>query len=481
MRTLEIVLVCLSVVCLMAARPFLQPSVSRRWIAAKWICFCLLVLTLAAHLVWEGAHWQIGSAYLGVLFVFLLLLLPRLPRAWRIAIAVPALLLVALACCLSLVLPVFELPAPTGKFAIGTRILTMTDTSRKEDADSSGQHDREMVIQIWYPAQPSHYPRAPYRRRSETSLASSYQSVDWTHSRYDAPAATIDGGFPILLYNPGWNGRRTQDTPLNEELASHGYVVVAIDHPYNSGPVALEDGRVIRPLPSPELSDNATTEEALYALINKEVEKETTDTLFVLAEVEKMNGNQASPLFHRLDVSRIGTLGYSLGGLVAAEAAWREPRIHAVLVLDTPLYGEAGKNGIMQPFMLISEELQPVPPELLARMSFGDRRNTKMDQQDYERQLPLLQRPGNYELEVRGSTHNSFQDAALLSPIPSISNAGDIDPRRMIAILRRYSLAFFNQSLRGVASPLLTAKSSPFSEVKALFSSPAREPLPANP
>lgn len=476
MRPLETAIVCLSFACLIAARPFSRANVSRRWIVLKWTCFCLLVLVLSAHLLWEGAHWQMGPAYLGAIFNATLVLLPRLPRKWRIALAVPALLLAALSCGLSIVLPVFELPAPTGKYAIGTRILTMTDTSRKEDADPSGQHDREVAVQIWYPALPSHNPRAPYRRRSETSLASSYQSVDWTHSRYDAPAANALSGFPILLYNPGWNGRRTQNTPLNEELASHGYVVIAIDHPYNSGPVALDDGRVIRPLPSPELSDDVTTEEALYALINKEVEKETTDTLFVLAQVENMNNDSTSPFYHRLDVSKIGDLGYSLGGLVAAESAWRDPQIHAVLVLDTPLYGEAGKNGITQPFMLICEELTPVPPDQLARMSFGDRRNTKMDQQDYEHQLPLLQKPGNYELEVHGSLHTSFQDAAMISPLQSISNAGDIDPRRMIAILRRYSVAFFDQSLRGIPSPMLSAKTSPFREVTVLFSSPPRKP-----
>ena len=480
MRTFEVAIVCLSIASLVAARAFSKTAATGRWTTCKWLCFLLLLIAVAAHLLMEGAHWQMAPLYLAILLIAAFLS-PRFSRAWRIAVAVPALLLIVLSCGLAFVLPMFKLPAPTGKYAIGTRILNMTDSSRREDADPAGRRFRELVIQIWYPALPSHNPRAPYRRRIETSLASSYQSVDWTHARYDAPAADATGGFPILLYNPGWNGRRTQDTPLIEELASHGYVVVAIDHPYNSGPAALSGGRVIHPVSSPELSDDVTTEKALYALINREVDKETSDTIFVLAQVEHWNDDPASPFYHRLDLSKIGTLGYSLGGLVAAETAWRAPRVGAVLVLDTPLYGEAGKNGITQPFMLICEDLVHSTPEQLAHMSFGERRNTTMDEQDYDRQLPLFQRPGNYELEVHGAIHTSFQDIALTSPLKSISNAGDIPPRRMITILRQYSLAFFDQSLRGMSSPLLASKTSPFPEVGVIFSSPARQTSAVNP
>ena len=474
MRAFEIAIVCLLLASLIAARPFSRVPSPQRLSALRWLCLGLLIVAMAVHLAWEDAHWQMAPAYLAAVLTAPLLLLQRAARALKITGSVVVVLLVAASCGVAYVLPVFELPAPTGNSLIGTSILPLTDTSRKEDAEPGGTHDRELVAQIWYPASPSHNPRAPYRRRIETSLASSYQSVDWTHARYDAPVANTTGGFPILLYNPGWNGRRTQNTPLVEELASHGYFVVTIDHPYNSGPVALGDGRVIRPVSAPELFDDSTTEEALYAFINKEVEKETTDTLFVLAQIEQMNNDPASRFYHHLDTSRIGTLGYSLGGLVAAEAAWRDTRIGAVLVLDTPLYGNAGKYGVTQPFMLLCEDQKRATPEQLARMSPGERRDTKMDDQDYDHQLPLLRKDGDYQIELHGTLHTSFQDVGLTSPVKSISQAGAIPPRRMIMILRQYTLAFFDQSLRGVDSPLLAAQTSPFPEAHVLFRSPPR-------
>jgi dienelactone hydrolase len=452
-----------------------------------WLCirtralrlgFCaLLGVALVCHLVWEGAHWQMAPAYLGSLLALLLVALSPPGRGWSITGALVVLAMAAASCALSIVLPVFSLPAPTGRFAVGTSIVSMTDPSRREDAIANDPHAREVVVQCWYPASPSGNPRAAYRRRSETSLASSYQSVTWTNSRTDAPVAQDGTGFPILLYNPGWNGRRTQNTALTEELASHGYLVVAIDHPYNSGPVALADGRVIKPVPAPELFDDVTPAKDVYAIIDKETAKETTDALFVLDNVRRMNDDPASRFYRKLDLSRIGAFGYSLGGAVAAEAAYRDPAIHAVLDLDTPLYAESGKHGIAQPVMLLCEDLTHTPPDVLAKMSFGQRRDAEMDEGDYARQLPMLRTPGSYQAELHGTLHTSFQDQILTSPLQRISGAGSIPPRRMIEILRAYTVAFFDQSLRGIPAPLLSARPSPFPEANALFASaPATSP-----
>ncbi len=470
MRPFEIAIVCQVLIGLLAARIFSRkPSAP----LPAWLCCGLLVVALVLHLSIEGAHWQLGPLYLAVLATLILLLIHDLARAWKLAAALAVMLLVVTSCGLSFVKPMFSLPKPTGQFAVGTRIIAMTDTSRREDAIAGDQHPRELVAQIWYPAASSNNHRAAYRRLSETTWKTSHQSVVWTNARLDAPVA--EGEFPILMYNPGWNGWRSQNTALTEELASHGYVVVAIDHPYNSGPVAVADGRVIQPVATPQLSDEVTSAEAVYALIDAEVAKETTDAQFVLAQVERMNDDSASPFYHRLGQSKtgakIGALGYSLGGAVAAELALRDARVGAVMDLDTPLYGQAGKLGVRQPFLLLSEEIPHSTPEELARMSFGQRRDAEMDEDDYARQLPMLRTAGSYQIALHGTLHTSFQDGILMSPLQRFSGAGAIAPKRMISILRQYTVAFFDQSLRGVASPLLAAKTSPFPEAEVLYSS----------
>jgi hypothetical protein len=106
-------------------------------------------------------------------------------------------------------------------------------------------------------------------------------------------------------------------------------------------------------------------------------------------------------------------------------------------------------------------------------MSYGQRRDAQMDEGDYARQLPLLQTPGSYQIALHGTLHTSFQDVIFTSPLQRFSGAGAIPPRRMNLILRQYTLAFFDQTLRGIPSPLLAARTSPFPEAAVLFTSPS--------
>jgi predicted dienelactone hydrolase len=201
------------------------------------------VLAVVAHGFLEGMHWQMLPAYaaLVVLCLFGWKSSPR--RQWpRIVAAWSALALTAASVVLSFVLPMFRLPKPTGPYPVGTTILYLTDTSRIEDAAPVAGLPREIAVQLWYPAGPSSNRFAPYREPRETNLFSSYESVIHTNSRLDAPVADATAPFPVILFNHGWGGRRTYDTFLTEELASHGYFVASIDHTYNARQVAFPDG-----------------------------------------------------------------------------------------------------------------------------------------------------------------------------------------------------------------------------------------------
>ena len=55
------------------------------------------------------------------------------------------------------------------------------------------------------------------------------------------------GRFPVIVHNPAWWGFRNRSTFMTQDLASHGFIVVAISHPYNSSMVELADGSVANP------------------------------------------------------------------------------------------------------------------------------------------------------------------------------------------------------------------------------------------
>jgi predicted dienelactone hydrolase len=150
----------------------------------------------------------------------------------------------------------------------------------------------------------------------------------------------------VLLFNPGWGGRRTQSTFLTEELASHGYIVAAIDHPYNSQPVAFPDGRVVvaQPVPAIELLTNTTPDE-VKSIGNAEADKQANDDLFVLDELAKLNDQQGSRWYRTLDAANAGALGHSLGGAVSVQAWATDLRIHAALNLDGWSFGTQTQTG----------------------------------------------------------------------------------------------------------------------------------------
>ncbi|NEC19255.1 hypothetical protein G3I50_13440, partial [Streptomyces parvus] len=104
--------------------------------------------------------------------------------------------------------------------------------------------------------------RAPYLGRTEAEARTvSAALADYTgvpgflldglprarsHAVPGAPVADGGGRFPVVVFSPGLGGVRTQNTAWAEELASRGYVVAAVDHPYDSAAVVLSDGRTLR-------------------------------------------------------------------------------------------------------------------------------------------------------------------------------------------------------------------------------------------
>ena len=65
-----------------------------------------------------------------------------------------------------------------------------------------------------------------------------------THSVRDAPVAAQVDGFPVLAYSHGYGLFVSQNTPLMEELASHGYIVFGLGHTWD-GSTVFPDGRTV--------------------------------------------------------------------------------------------------------------------------------------------------------------------------------------------------------------------------------------------
>ena len=362
----------------------------------------------------------------------------------------------------------FRFPAPTGPYPVGTMILDLTDTGRHEEHSSDPGEHRQLVAQLWYPATPSNAPLAAYQRWKEATRSALYTPFLQTNSRWNAPVAPGSTSFPVLLFGHRWNGQRVQNTDLAEELASHGYVVVAIDHPYNSALVELGDGRVIKGtevLEGPKGYAASAAEQIDYW--NTTLDVWAQDDLFVLNQLAIRSSTPSDIFYHKLDTDHTGAFGHSFGGAVSLKLCGLDPRIKAAVNLDGWTFGALQNRTAQQPILIEYEQITAERKKQLATLTGPGTVGDQLDRADFAAVDRSIGPFGGSIFYVAGTQHMDFTDQPLLPPLHRVSATGPIAPAEIEGIVRETVVAFFNQSLKHTPAPLLNDPHHRFKEVTA--------------
>jgi hypothetical protein len=167
MRPFEIILFSTVLASILLCALAMRQSAQHAGMLSRLAAFSLLaaIIALVLHLVLEGAHWQMFAAYAALVPAAILVCMAnRTHPAHHWLLTATACILLAVSCMFSYAVPMFRLPKPTGPYAVGTSILYMVDGSRIEDASPVRGAKRELVVQLWYPAEPGQGKVAPYRR-----------------------------------------------------------------------------------------------------------------------------------------------------------------------------------------------------------------------------------------------------------------------------------------------------------------------------
>ncbi len=440
-----------------------------------------------AQVLAEGSRWQMLPAFAlsGLLFLVWLLqhrkpagVASGSPRGRQIAGVLGTglgALGLGISTVLPIILPVFRLPQPTGPYGIGTLTYHWVDANRPEIFTTDPNDRREIVVQIWYPAQGnSSSPHAPYvpdpRVLAPLLNMLHLPGFLFDHLKYvethAIPSASVAAGesmYPVLIFSPGRAGFRQDNTHQIEELVSHGYIVAGVDHPYASSGVLFPDGRLITI--DPRLLPGPPPQRALF--VNRRFFDEVAlrflaqDIIFTLDQLTAIN--QSDPngiLTGRLDLGRVGMYGPSLGGLIGAEACYLEPRLRALLAMDVHMPADVVQAGLMQPTMFISRETQWMQlegwtPEYIAETLTTQRavfQNLSGD---------------GYRVLIPGTFHVNFGDGAyLFGPLASwLGITGPIAGDQANSIIGSYTLAFFDKYLKGLPAALLSGPSEQYPEV----------------
>jgi len=352
-----------------------------------------------------------------------------------------------------------------GPYAVGVHEFLWVDQNRGEPFTSDPNDRRHVLARVWYPAEksPTVNP-APYiydpKEFGEAPLYKIVAAVK-TNSVTDAPMAKKPRHFPVLLYQPGGGMARFTATFVTEQLASYGYVVVSCDHA-GFGPVELfPDGFqfkadiLLAPKPTGKFEEDAPN--SLEWLRNDVFPTWTADASFALDQIEALNRTPGQRFHQRLDLTRIGMLGWSFGGATSIQMSKDDPRVKAAIDQDGQLFGDVAAKGTPKPIMLMHHGLVDQAPTPADQPAL-----TKLMHQVEEQDRLLLDHStgDRYEVTLAKTQHGHFSDLLLASPPP-----GQLDPRRAHEIILAYTLAFFDKYLNGHDSSLLNTPSSPYSEV----------------
>ena len=224
----------------------------------------LAVVSLALEgVVWQLVPWQLlAFAVAGA--AALRRWRPGRSRRWRRvigrAVLVGGLALGGIA-LLTAVVP--TMPRPTGPHAVASEIFRWTDEGRPETFTADPADRRQVIAQAWYPTDVREGPAVPYfeaQGRLPGSISglpsfmfSSFGRIN-THAISGAPVSGKQSTWPVLVFSPGLSIPREQYTALSTDLASRGFVVVALSVPYESSVSVLTDGSVVGQTINPDVT-----------------------------------------------------------------------------------------------------------------------------------------------------------------------------------------------------------------------------------
>ena len=123
----------------------------------RWIAVFPLIVTFAifgVHVFWEGPRWQMVPFYLSALLLGIASLSAgRAAGRVQMTAVLASLIFSVAGVSLCEALPVFFFPKPTGKYGVGTQVRHLVDQDLLEPHVRGARAPRELMIQIWYPAE----------------------------------------------------------------------------------------------------------------------------------------------------------------------------------------------------------------------------------------------------------------------------------------------------------------------------------------
>ena len=340
------------------------------------------------------------------------------------------------------------LPSLNNATSVGVTYIPMTDKNRLDPFTNYSQQ-RQVMISLYYPASPvpsdvllEQHPSAdntryitPYMAPMTAALYddlivpfgfpnNTFEQLS-SVCQQDALLQDQSTAYPLLVLSPGGGAPRFFYTTLLEDLARRGYVVVAIDHPYDALVVEFPDGRAVRGL------NKTLTRDEVELLVTVRAQ----DVSFVIDELSRQYPA-------KINTTDVVAFGHSLGGATIAEAALNDCRIKGGINLDGRLFGslEKASTTLSKVFLQFASEASSSNP--------------------YWHWDEGWERLSGWKLELvlNGAAHSTFSDLPLIAEALDLRDKlgengkellGKLEGMRGLEVMVEYVSAFTDFVLTG--------------------------------
>lgn len=310
--------------------------------------------------------------------------------------------------------PQYKEPQVTGTHQVETVSYTWEDTNRLETYSDSGEN-RSVTVKIWYPME--------------------------------------EGNYPLVVFSHGATGMIDSNFSSCMELASNGYVVVSIGHPYQAimvedtdGNVTFIDAEFMNNVMTDDGSDTPQHKQLVYERSQEWLAVRCADMNFVIDTIlEKKASGEAGP-FAKVNPEKIGVFGHSLGGATSANVGRLRNDIDAVIVLEGTMFGEY--TGCENGMYVFNEEPYPVPLlDVNSRVVYEDASN--IAGQEYVNFYVGEHALDFHSAIFNGAGHLNFTDLPLVSPfLANMLGTGETDALTCIENMNEMILNYFDYYLK---------------------------------
>ncbi|MDD6037722.1 MAG: hypothetical protein PUD20_02825 [bacterium] len=317
---------------------------------------------------------------------------------------------------------------PSGSHEVATTQAILVDSNRIEAFETDGSH-REVPVYFFYPSD-----------MGDTA------------------------NCPLVIFSHGAFGYYQSNMSTYQQLASNGYVVVSLDHPYHSFFTKDTDGKTITV--SPEFFQNVmyinsdtAPEEEICRLSGEWMDLREDDMNFALdtikqaAENNQLNDvwkyeasedSSLKSVISAIDCDKIGLMGHSLGGATSVSLGQMRSDIDAVIDLDGTMLSM--QRNLVDGMYVIDDTPYPVP---LLSIDNEEHHFARIESKEqgipYANNVVLDNAREGFDTYFAGAGHMNYTDLPLFAPfLANMLGTGEIDKNYCVDTMNELVLQFFN-------------------------------------